>query len=45
MRICFAALEMASIVVMLPNWADSAGAKLEHDYAKYIGKKIIYLST
>ena len=45
MRVCFAALEMASIVVMLPNWTDSAGAKLEHDYAKYIGKKIIYLST
>ena len=45
MRICFAALEMASIVVLLPNWTDSAGAKLEHDYAKYIGKKIIYLST
>ena len=43
MRICFAALEMADVVAMLPNWQDSAGAKLEHDYAKYLEKLIVYI--
>lgn len=43
MRICFAMIELADVVAMLPNWSDSRGATLERDYADYIGKKIIYM--
>ncbi len=41
MRICFAMLESADVVFMQLGWDASPGARLEHDYAKYIGKNII----
>ena len=27
---------------MLKDWENSNGAKIEHDYAKSLGKKIVY---
>lgn len=41
MRICFAMLDSADVVLFQHGWQESKGAKLEYDYAKYIGKKII----
>ena len=41
MRICFAMVEVADEVHFLPDWYGSAGARLEHDYCKYIGKPVI----
>lgn len=41
MRICFAMLESADIVFFQSGWEERAGARLEFDYAKYIGKHII----
>lgn len=42
MPMCLAMLDAADAVLMLPNWRDSAGARLEHDYAMYQGKRILY---
>lgn len=42
MRICFSMMESADIIYMLRDWRDSKGATLEHSYAEYIGKSIIY---
>lgn len=42
MPICLAMLQACDIVFMLNNWKDSKGAKVEHEYAKIQGKKIIY---
>ena len=42
MPICLAMLEACEVVYMLNNWKDSKGAKVEHEYAKIQGKKIIY---
>lgn len=38
MRINFAQIEAADIVLFLPGWGNSAGAKLERAYCEYIGK-------
>ena len=43
MQICLAMLGCADAVVMLPDWNDSPGAKLERASALYSGKVIIYL--
>lgn len=43
MRICFAMIDTADAVCFLPDWKDSAGASLEHQYCTYIGKPILYL--
>lgn len=40
MRICFAMIDVADSVLMLPNWNESAGAALEADYCEYIGKPV-----
>lgn len=40
MRICFAMIDTADEVRMLPNWCRSPGAKVEVYYADYIGKPI-----
>lgn len=41
MRICFAMLETADVVFFQRGWEVSKGAKLEYDYARYIGKDVI----
>lgn len=42
MRICFAMIDDADAVLLLPDWQYSAGAHLEHDYCAYIGKPVYY---
>ena len=42
MKICFAMIDVADAVAFLPDWKDSAGARLEMEYCKYIGKEIRY---
>ena len=39
-RICMAMIDSADEVAFLPGWKDSIGAKLEHDYCYYTGKKV-----
>lgn len=43
MRICFAMMESADLVVFLPDWAKSRGAKIENEWCQYVGKQIMYL--
>ena len=40
MRICFAMIDTADEVRMLPNWYYSPGAKIEMAYAQYTGKPV-----
>lgn len=42
MRVCFAMIDTADAVFMLPDFRDSVGAMLERDYATYCGKEILY---
>jgi hypothetical protein len=42
MRICFAMIDTADLVVFLPGWSNSRGAKLENEYCQYISKQIMY---
>ena len=42
MPMCLAVVDAAEAVYMLDNWKQSPGAQLEHDYAMYQGKLIIY---
>ena len=41
MRICFAMVDSADAVFMIPGWQDSRGARTEWNYARYIGKQIL----
>ena len=43
MRICLAMIDSADYVVFLPDWRESAGARLEMGYCRYIGKQTIKL--
>lgn len=45
MRICMAMIDVADVVAFLPDWKDSPGARLEHAYCEYIGKKTIYIKA
>lgn len=45
MRICMAMIDVADIVAFLPDWKDSPGARLEHCYCEYTGKKMMYLKA
>ena len=39
MRLAFAQIETADVVCFLPDWGHSAGASLEMQYCRYIGKR------
>jgi hypothetical protein len=41
MRICFSMIDCADVVVLLPDWQESAGARLERAYAEKIGKEVV----
>ena len=43
MRICFAMIDSADLVMFLPDWADSQGAQLEMKYCQYIRKSTAVL--
>jgi hypothetical protein len=45
MKICFAMIDVCDVVYMLGNWKSSAGANLEHLYAKATRKSILYQDT
>lgn len=40
MRICFAMIDTADVVALLPDFKQSAGAEVEHAYCRYIDKNI-----
>ena len=42
MRICFSMIDCADAVAFLPDWKQSAGARLEHQYCAYTHKSRIY---
>ena len=42
MRICMAMLEAADAIVLLQDWQESKGARIEKLLAEYTGKTIIY---
>lgn len=44
MRICFAMIDSADVIVFLHDWEESKGARLEWTFCEYIGKKIMYFS-
>lgn len=43
MRICFAEMEAVDYVVFLPDWVESAGAKLEQFSGRYACKEVARL--
>ncbi|MEG1758258.1 MAG: DUF4406 domain-containing protein [Oscillospiraceae bacterium] len=43
MDICSAMLRSADVVAFLCDWEESPGAVLEHAYAAYVGKELLYL--
>ncbi len=43
MKICFAMIDAAELVVFLPDWINSGGAMLEHTYCGYTGKRIEHI--
>lgn len=42
MRLGFALIDSADAVVLLPDWAESSGARLEFDYCRYTGKPVYF---
>lgn len=45
MRICFAMVDSADCVILLPNATESEGAMLEKNYAEYIGKFVLHIDV
>lgn len=43
MRICFAMIDIADVVVFLPDYTESRGALVEYAYCQYVGKQTLYL--
>lgn len=41
-RICFAMIDSCDVVLFLPEWEMSPGARLEHAYCTYTGKPTLY---
>ena len=44
MRLCFAEIDMADMVMFLPDYKGSSGAQLELAYCRYTGKPHSFLS-
>lgn len=42
MVVCLWNLAKCDIVYFLPGWEDSRGSRIEHRWAKFLGKTIIY---
>lgn len=42
MPVCMAMINQCDSMYMLSNWKDSKGARVELEYAKVTGKKILY---
>lgn len=40
MEVCFSLIRIADMVVLLPDWMDSGGARLERSYCRYTGKPV-----
>ena len=45
MRICFAMMECADVVVFLPDYYQSRGASLEYDWCQYNSKQTMFLES
>lgn len=43
MQICLTMIDRADVVIFLPDWRGSGGARIEHEYCRYTGKEIRYL--
>ena len=43
MKLCFAMIDIADVVALLPDWMDSPGACVEKAYCNYIGKPMKFL--
>jgi hypothetical protein len=43
MRICFAMIDSADVVLFLPGWDNSEGAQLEYLYCEYIKKPYVHM--
>lgn len=41
MRVCLSMVDTADALVAMRGWMDSAGARIEVSYARYIGKPVI----
>lgn len=42
MRVCFAMMEAADVVLFLPDYQESRGAMLEWSWCQYVGKQTCY---
>ena len=42
MHVCYAMVDVCDAVYMLRDWRDSKGAKLELEYARKLGKEILF---
>ncbi|MCQ2259796.1 MAG: DUF4406 domain-containing protein [Bacteroidales bacterium] len=40
---CLRLVAGCKVVAMLPDWTQSRGARIEHEWAEFLGKEIIYL--
>lgn len=45
MRMCFAEIDTADLVIFLPHWELSYGADLEHQYCQYTAKPLVRLKA
>lgn len=44
LHICYAMIDVCDAIVLLPDWEQSAGAKMEREYGRRHNKKIMYYS-
>lgn len=42
MRVCFAMMEVADVILFLPDYQESQGAMLEWAWCRYVGKQTCY---